>query len=252
MHIIIITKTTLWQAGVGIGIQIPTPPLHVGMTPSNQHHESCHENLWRISVHNLVTSLQLQLQIINTHSTILSKDFILMVQGYLTVIYIHVRWRYCTKNGSFPLFKSDTWIFKKYTQGVRIDKMGGEVGRKHVARKKVIFWDLALRTKTATPPSNIPDIWHNFDIASLIDEASKTCAWNYDKIAIITVCFSFFRLIFHPVLDFPPESVMALVTNIKKVHSSTTSTPGATALFWPKSQLLGLLGTSQVLQHKWW
>ena len=152
----------------------------------------------------------------------------------------------------FPLLKSDTWMFKRYTQGVRIDKMGGEVGRKHVARKKVIFWDLALRTKTATPPSNIPDIWHNFDIASLIDEASKTCAWNYDKIAIITVCFSFFRLIFHPVPNFTPEFVVALMTNIKKVHSSTTSTPGATALFWPKSQLLGLLGTSQVLQHKWW
>ena len=160
---IIITKTTLWQAGVGIGIQIPTPPLHVGMTPSNQHHESCHENLWRISVHNLVTSLQLQLQISNTRFWRISYLWFKDISQWYTFMFVG---DIALKMRVFPLFKSDTWMFKKYTQGVRIDKMGGEVGRKHVARKKVIFWDLALPTKTATPPSNIPDIWQYFDIAS--------------------------------------------------------------------------------------
>ena len=42
---------TSWHSGFCIGIQIPTPTLlHVGMTPSNQHQQSCGENLdlWRI------------------------------------------------------------------------------------------------------------------------------------------------------------------------------------------------------------
>ena len=81
-----------------------------------------------------------------------------------------------------------------------------------------------------TPPSNTPDIWQYLDIASL-KNLTFICTWHYDKIANIAVCCSFFRLIFHPVLDFLLESVVPLVTNIKKAHSSTTSTPGATALF---------------------
>ena len=166
---IIITKTTLWQAGVGIGIQIPTPPLHVGMTPSNQHHESCHENLWRISVHNLVTSLQLQLQISNTRfwriSYLWFKDILLWYTSTFASD-VALKWEFfpslrvileCLKS-TYRVFESTKWVVRLVGSMWRARKLSSGIspsGPRQLPRPATYL----IFDNIFTPPSKISDIW---------------------------------------------------------------------------------------------